>query len=758
MKTINAIWGNIGLSITLLSSFFFGFVSCRDEKILEEQSSAEITDGIEVELLDSIVEYYNSKCLSRETWIYDEFGRRVESNRYSFDSREHYYNLKYSYSDGGKEITKIESEKEGNEWDYKWKTLIRIVADRDTCIDGYKRVNNTWVLYDNYERICDKEGKTIMQSSYFPDHNYGNKVEKQYDDKGRCILNKSYTWKDDNWVFSRQTECSFDERGNCVYRKTQDSLVERSFDEQNRVISYSLMTWDNENTSWAGIQKYFLVFDAMGNVIENTNYIWDSVTQKWIPNNKSCKTFDNEGHTTVIANYIWKDDKWFGQGYKLEKRFDSSGNLTYDARYTWNEQNSCWILNSSKSEQFDSEGNLTRSFSEDGDGSYYEELKWENDKYIREEGYLNDGEMFGGDRLIEYKDESGRKILAVYSLWTNGQWIDYSKTTTSYDNKGREECVLSYNYYDGTWNPVSGYKYEVIRVGNKETRQKREWKIIDKAWSEPFNTVVTFYDDYERVVEVVDFSKTEYSYDSNGNKTLIIISYKDYESNQWVPEEKMEYAFDSANNKILDARYRFNRNTNSWVGSEKMETEYNDEGNKTKELTYVWDRSSGDWMSSRRIEFKYDQYGNLIDKAIYGWGYLLSHWCWSGESRTIYDIDPETKVHHEYNLRYNLSEEKWEGNRTEIKNDEKGNIIQEINYSWNNDQWVVTKETDRTFDLYGNMLSCYSYFIDDQGEKIETNIDNMYDSRNRLVSTVQRRNNMIVYKKNIYYSIHITKE
>lgn len=755
MKTRYTILGSVCLSLTLLSSFFLGFVSCRDEKIIEDQRGDDITDGVEEELLDSIVEYNNSRCLSREIWIYDEFGRQVECNSYSFDTREHYYNCKWSYSDGGKEITTIQSEKEGNEWEYKWKGLISIVADRDTCTDRYKRVDNTWVLYGKYEHICDKEGRSILESGYFPDKNYGNKIEKQYDDKGRCILNKSYTWKDDNWILARQTECSFDEKGNCVYRKTQDSLMERSFDDQNREISYSLMKWDYSKSCWVGKQKYYLVFDDMGNVIENTNYIWNSVIQKWIPDNKSCKTFDNEGHTTVTADYTWKNDKWCGQGYKLEKRYDAYGNLTYDARYIWNEQNSCWVLNDSKSEQFDSEGNLIQSISESGDGSYYEEMKWEKDKYIRVEEYVgDDGEMYAGFRTIEYKDESGRRIMVVESSWSNGRWEDNTRITTSYDNKGREECLLRYSYYDGTWSLINGYKYEVIRVGNRETRQKREWKSIDKEWSEPFNKVVTVYDDYERVIEVIDWSKTEYTYDSNGNQTLIVISYWDTESNQWTPEEKTEYAFDSANNKILEARYRLNHSTNCWVGSEKNEVEYDAEGKKTIELIYRWDITSEDWYASKRTEFKYDSDGNLIDNASYGWGYFLSQWMWRGMYRTIYVIDPETKVHCEYNLQYNIYEEKWEGNRIDIKNDEKGNVTQEIYYSWNNDQWVITREIDRTFDLYGKMLSFYSYSIDNQGDISEVLIDNIYDSKNRLVSTVQRHNGNIIYRKNFYYSIH----
>lgn len=703
--------------------FILGLVSCRDEKIVTDPSSAVIWHDGEEELLDSIVEYNNSICQSREIWSYDEYGRKVECNSYSFDGREHYYKSEWSYSDGGKKITVIQYEKEGSKWKNRSKDIITVVADRDSCKSTYYKDNDAWILYGKYEHICDKEGRTVLESSYFPEGNCGNKIEIQYDDKGRCILNTSYSWSVNDWVLNRQTEYSFDENGNCIHQLIQrkntvtgdmigESLIERSFDNQNRENSYCSMKWNYAEPGWIGEKKYSVRYDNMGNVIENIDYEWDTEAKEWIPTNKSYRTFDKEGRTTVTADYVWRNNNWYGVNYKQEKRYDDNGNLLYEARYTWDELHSGWVLLDSKSAEYDSDGNLTHSVSESGDGSDRLEERWETDKYIRE---------WNGFRRIEYKNEKGKNILVVYSVWLNGQWIDNERITISYDYKGREECNFTYTYYDGTWSLLQGYKYETIREGNKETRSKRTLDVNGK-WSDPYSKVITVYDDFERVIERIDdFKKTEYAYDSNGNKTLIVISYGNADSNKWTPEEKTEYAFDSANNKILEARYRFN--TNRWVGSEKMEAEYDVEGNKTIEIIYRWDSSSGEWYASRRTEFKYDSDGNLIDNASYDWGYYSGQWKWRCMYRKIYVIDPENNDCHEYNLEY--KEGKWIGNRKEQKTDDNGNVIQEIYYSWDHEQWVITAKIERT-----------------------------YDYRNRLISTVKWNGNMIVYRKNTYYSIH----
>ena len=278
------------MSKTLPLCLFIGLsvISCKDEVINVEPEPQQDPDGSviwhygEMDLLDSLSEYTAGITTLHVAWSYDEFGRPIERNEYRLDyeGEEHQYRSQWSYSDGGKAITIIMAEQEESEWNETIKSLVTVVADRDSCTKRYKKVGDKWLLDGFAEVVYDSDGRLVMSCSYSPDSNNGSKREYTYDDYGRCILEKNYARSNGEWMLTQQSDFSFDDRGNCLLNKVQryhsgygrmigDSLVERSFDIMNHVTAYSLMKWDNVKSGWVGIQKYEMDFDEIIQVIRS---------------------------------------------------------------------------------------------------------------------------------------------------------------------------------------------------------------------------------------------------------------------------------------------------------------------------------------------------------------------------------------------------------------------------------------------------------------------------------------------------------
>ena len=752
----------------------FASVSCEKESIITpvDSDSSLIWHIADVEFLDSIVEYSGSALSYIEKWDYDEFGRKKAYYKNS-KSEKKSTRFEWTYSEGGRNISILESEDTGNGWDEKYKWVVTVVALNDSCSDFYKMEGGSWILETKSEHICDSYGRTLMESGYYPASNIGTKNEYTYDENGYCILHKSYSRLNGEWILSGEKDCSFDERGNCIYVKQLrfnpengavigDSLMERSFDGQNRENSYSLLRWDQSESAWYGIQKYEQTYDERGNVIENIIYAWDSPAGKWIPKERSSRLYDVEGRLTLDANYTWLDGIWVGLGLKYEKGYDSNGNLVLDASYAWDVSDTCWSLRNRVTEVFDSEGNVTHSITEDGFS--VEELSWVDGHKVRDSRRYNivTGELSSANRRIEYVDENGRDTLILSLHWLREEWQESEKAVYTYDARGNETSSYSYKMQDGEWVLMNGYKYEVTVEGNVETKQKYVWDLYYKTWNETSVRDVVTYNESGKIRSILtqekvwdnatdthwnDDKRIEYSYDSFGNNTGFVVSYMD---DRWIYGEKQEYAFDAAGNKVLEAHYMYDNTNEVWIGLSKWTAEFDGYGNQTLLMNYKWvDRN--EWEPSLKTISLFDEEGRQLDRATFVMKDIDGVWSWQGDSRTVFMYDPETKTTREFNLTFNYATQSWKGDRTDVETDEKGKIVRETVYEWADEQWV--RKSDKTFDSKGNPVSVsYSRKVSDGVASIEENYT--YDAKNRLVLMVRKYNGEELYRKATYYSVH----
>lgn len=767
-------------SLSFFAVAFTAFISCEKEDVIIDSGNSEPVDPSssliwhldDVEYLDSITEYGPYNYFYKKVWTYDEFGRIVEVNVYptnaTFSRKE-----ERSYSEGGKKITIIYYENENDSLVEDYKAERTIVAKNDTCSDYYRMESGKWVLVEQIEGIYDDAGRPCTFINYLPDRETGRKSEYRYDDDGHCIQEYTYSGRDEDWTLTGQVDRSYDERGNCVYVRSQrinsqtgsiagDSLMEQSFDEKNRRTSYSLMKWDYSRSSWAGKQKYSLAYDERGNVVENVVYAWDTANNDWQPKDKTSRSYDEKARLISDASYTWQDGKWTGFGFKYEKAYDRNGNLVSDVSYAWDDRENRWTFRSSTTNVFDTDGNMIHTTTNDGYGA--QEYIWEEGKIIWErKDYTTDGELLSSTRRIEYVDESGRDtLIEEYYRYKEGNWEETEKVKYTYDDNGKQINGMTYRFENGEWVLSNGFKYEVKVEGNTETRQKFTWNSFYKRWDEIPNDEVRTYDEAGRIKMILtrmkvwdnatdthweNDEKTEYYYDSYGNK----IGYQIcdwYESEQqWIYRSKEEYVFDAAGNQTSEAHYMYDAAHSEWMGGLMWQAEYDDLGNQTLLISYNFGYSN----PSLKTESRYDEKGNLLERATYDMTYRDGVWDWQGNARTIYAFDPDTETHLEYNLTFNFETQSWDGNRMERETDAQGNVLSEIWYKWVDEEWF--KSTETTYDSQGKTVSyCRYEKADGVVSTYETTYT--YDSRNRLVETLKTYNGEVINSRNVYYSIH----
>lgn len=750
----------------------FVSVSCVDKLDRIDSDSSLSWHIDDVEYLDSIVEYSNSKCISSERWEYDEYGRAIERYRYYLGYN---YRSEWSYSDGGKTITVTESKQENSDWQERTKTVIKvIVAGMDSCFDYYNKESGRWKLFLHSELKYDVNGKPLSEYYEYEDRN-NSKTEYEYDDQGHCILKKTLAELNGEWTVTNQMECSFDEKGNCVYIKTQmrnattgkmigDSLVEHSYDNQNRETGYMMMKWDYGESSWTGKQKYALAYDDRGNVIENTIYVWNNSSKEWMPQDKSTKSFDSEGRITSDASYVWRDGEWIGIGMKYEKCYDNNGNLIYNATYCWSATDSCWVIQSTQTDEYDSDGNLIHSVSDDTSTPYRSsvEIIYENGVVTKKEYHYNeDNEMFQIDCTETFLDEYGRTTCVHQSICYFGEWREIEKNYFTYDSAGNRISSLRYIFYEGQWMLFGGEKYEEERDGNTVIRTKYTWDLGTKKWQETGSRRMVTYDEQDRIIKIETGwyrwdgqnsyywdgdSKTEYTYDSYGNKSGFITSTWNTITKEWGFYKKEEYEFDADGNQLSWASFYYSEDSDSWICEKKWVAEYDSNGNQTLLINNIW---TDIWTISQKTISVYDSDGRLSDVISYQMDYVINDWV--GSNRTIYIYDPETKTNQGYNLTYDTRTKSWTGKRTERKTGSNGNLIQETIYEWKDEHWVMN--TDSKYDFMGNLVAYSTYYKNlDEVAFMET--EYIYDSKNRLITTIRRKDGVEVYRKATYYSVH----
>lgn len=135
----------------------------------------------------------------------------------------------------------------------------------------------------------------------------------------------------------------------------------------------------------------------------------------------------------------------------------------------------------------------------------------------------------------------------------------------------------------------------------------------------------------------------------------------------------------------------------------KYDYEYDAKGNKTQTITYRWENNQ--WNYSSKLQTTYDAYGYEAN---------IDNYEWNGEQWVLsyhveYTHNANGRETSSCRFTYINGELAFWDNKQEHIYDSNGNMICDIVYLWQNEQWVLYTKTDYSFDTNGNFTD-YSVY------------------------------------------------
>ena len=255
-------------------------------------------------------------------------------------------------------------------------------------------------------------------------------------------------------------------------------------------------------------------------------------------------------------------------------------------------------------------------------------------------------------------------------------------------------------------------------------------------------------------------SKSESSYDENGNQTLYISYSWDTESQSLIPSNKYESSYDENGNLTLQIDYGWDTESQSFVPRFKYELSYDENGNQTLYISYSWDTESQSLIPSNKYEYSYDENGIRT---------LIIFYQWDTESQSLV---PREKLEYSYDENGNLTllvDYGWDtesqsfvlGNKDEFTYDENGNQTQMISYQWDTESqsFVYNYKQEYSYDENGNQLyNLHSNWKPELDIFTPSSITNFeYDEQKRLTTEneysidICSENKVLVQKNGYFY-------
>lgn len=225
-------------------------------------------------------------------------------------------------------------------------------------------------------------------------------------------------------------------------------------------------------------------------------------------------------------------------------------------------------------------------------------------------------------RLIHYYDKQGNLVKYEALSWHGDteSWVDSVQFFYKYSDANQMTSTLQQSWqFDG----IESYSW--VNVDNVLTKYNdlgQETLYVYQYWSYDIN-------------DWADAWRHEFTYDSNGNNTIILESY--WDGSQWTLSMNSVNKFDNLNRLILNTIQYWDYNSYSWINNYQYVYDYDSMGNNTSMKIQTWNPEGNYWNNYLLQSKTYNSF-NKIDN------YLVQMWdpfsfIWLDSQRGIYKYD-----------------------------------------------------------------------------------------------------------------------
>jgi len=225
------------------------------------------------------------------------------------------------------------------------------------------------------------------------------------------------------------------------------------------------------------------------------------------------------------------------------------------------------------------------------------------------------------------------RVISHYDAWHN--LIHYLASAWNYDIKDWQDSVQFFykynkanqvlNVFQQSWQFDGISSYSWVNIDNCITGYN------DLGQESKFNYQYWSYD----TNDWGDIWQHDFTYDSNGNNTLIVESY--WDGMEWIPGMNFIYKYDSLNHVTLNPIQVWDYNINDWSDAFQYLYDYDKLGNNISMLLQTWNPDEGAWDNCVLQTINYNS-SNKIDN------YLFQFWDpslldWNDFERAYYKYD-----------------------------------------------------------------------------------------------------------------------
>jgi len=335
--------------------------------------------------------------------------------------------------------------------------------------------------------------------------------------------------------------------------KTDSTLVQSKHIEYDSLGNRTTLVYNYaKGISYLESKKYE-VFDNADNVIIAEDYIWNSGDKCWIGNSKVTMKYDNN-HKILSNSYSqWETgiNSWI-EISKYETLLDNKNRVSTVSEYNWKD----YYENSTKTHE--------RKYSYNTDGTLAQITTKTFDK-----------NLLHNDSLITFTyNKPGNNFTESYLIW--------NADSLKYINDYKLEHIINAN------NP----RESVIKYWNDINTKK--WIVSDKKDYYKDNsgrdTSVIFYSAMDSV-NWYSYSKTFYTYDKNGNKTLEENDFWNGADSTWIGNSKIDRTYN--NNELQsEHEYYYDYYAKEWIFTHGKENTYDNKDRHQSQSSLFWDQDS----------------------------------------------------------------------------------------------------------------------------------------------------------------------
>lgn len=256
----------------------------------------------------------------------------------------------------------------------------------------------------------------------------------------------------------------------------------RGGDLSSKRLPYDLQDeygFDTDQNAFVHYGKGVQTFDQRGNNTSWLGQYWDDQNNAWVNSEGSFYFYDNNDSLTCYVSVQWDDvKKVWDSTYRKERTF-ANNKLSEELELFWVKSQSKWGNSSRVVFTYTAKGELeTRAYS----SWNLNTLSFDN---------INRG-------LYEYNN-AGKQTKYKYQEYDKNtqQWKESQQTISVFSPSGLEQETQSQHWVSNNWRNLSHYLHSYTANGLLEITIHRSWDNNKLTW--------------------VDYAKTIYTYDGNGN-------------------------------------------------------------------------------------------------------------------------------------------------------------------------------------------------------------------------------------------------